>query len=652
MDVSVRDKGIFRFGAFRMDAVRHCLARDGAPLKLPPKLFDTLLYLVEHAGRVVEKDELLTAVWDGRFVDEANLTQTVFLLRRALQADETTADFIVTVPGHGYRFVAPVRRETDLGATAVPSAVAQMSAPQGGPAARFEPRAAEQTATKPSHAWSWPGLASFVAAALVVAGLISLLLVQRWAPEYARPTLHAAFNPPPRSVAVLAFTNMSGDPGQDYLADGFSEELINALSRVDALHVAARTSTFFFKSHPATIADIARQLNVGAVLEGSLRREGRRLRITVQLINAATGYHFWSHNYDRDFGDILKLQTEIAEKVTQSLQVTLNAGDAERLTMGGTANSAAFDAFLRGMQSMHGRGEASYQSALAAFDEAVRLDPRYAAAQTKRAYVLMFIANFDTTSDLARVRATLAQAMDAANRTVALAPDWGQAHAARGAILLQLLDFGGAERELSRARALAPADVAVDRPYAFLEAYLGHRAAAEAAAARVVARYPLEADSYADQAEILYLNRRYVDSLAALRHARALAAIEPPRDQLISALVYLAQGKPRIARQKCAADQNSGQTLCLAIAAHQLGQLTEAKAHMATLRASMGNTGAYDYAETYAQWGDESNALVWLKTAAKLRDTGLAQLKTDPLLDPIRGTPEFADVERGLDFPP
>ena len=129
------------------------------------------------------------------------------------------------------------------------------------------------------------------------------------------------------------------DRSQEYLADGFSEELINVLSRVDALHVAARTSAFFFKDHPATIADIARQLNVGAVLEGSVRREGQRLRITVQLINAATGYHFWSHNYDRDFGDVLKLQTEIAEKVTQSLQVTLNAGDAERLTMGGTANS-------------------------------------------------------------------------------------------------------------------------------------------------------------------------------------------------------------------------------------------------------------------------------------------------------------------------
>ncbi|HWY14476.1 MAG TPA: winged helix-turn-helix domain-containing protein [Rhizomicrobium sp.] len=648
MDISVRDKGIFRFGVFRMDAVGRCLARDGAPLKLPPKLFDTLLYLVENAGRVVEKDELLTAVWDGRFVEEANLTQTVFLLRRILHSDETTADFIVTVPGHGYRFVARVERETDSGAAVGASAASHEAAP----AARFKPPATEQGASEPSRVWSWPGNIAFIAAAILFAGVISLAVVQRWAPQRAPPGVHVAFNPPPRSVAVLAFTNMSGDRSQEYLADGFSEELINVLSRVDALHVAARTSAFFFKDHPATIADIARQLNVGAVLEGSVRREGQRLRITVQLINAATGYHFWSHNYDRDFGDVLKLQTEIAEKVTQSLQVTLNAGDAERLTMGGTANSAAFDAFLQGMRSMHGRDEASYRTALAAFDDAVRLDPRYAAAQTKRAYVLMFIANFDTTSDLARVHATMVQAMDAADRAVALAPDWAETHAARGAILLQRLDFEGAERELSRARAEAPGDVAVDRPYAYLEAYLGHRAAAEAAAARVVARYPLEADSYADQAEILYQNRRYDDSLAALRHARALAAAEPPRDQLTSALDYFAQGKPEMARQKCALDQNSGQTLCLAIATHQLGQLTEAKAHMAKFRAAMGNTGAYDYAEIYAQWGDQTNALVWLKAAYKLRDTGLATLRTDPLLDPIRGSQEFADIERRLNFPP
>jgi TolB-like protein/DNA-binding winged helix-turn-helix (wHTH) protein len=652
MDASVRDTGVFLFGAFRLDGMRRCLARDGAPLKLPPKLFDTLLYLVEHAGRLVEKDELLTAVWDGRFVEEANLTQTVFLLRRVLQADETTADFIVTVPGHGYRFVAPVRRETDLGATAVPSAVAQMFVPQSSPAARLEPPATKQAATKPSRARSWLGRAGFVAAALVVAGLISLLLVQRWDSGRAPPGARAAFNPPPRSVAVLAFTNMSGDPSQDYLADGLSEQLTGSLSDVPALHVAARTSAFYFKTHPATIGDIARQLNVGAVLEGSVRREGRRLRITAQLINAVSGYHFWSHSYDRDFGDILKLETEIAEDVTRSLQVTLLAEDSARLRMGGTENSAAFDAFLQGIRFMHGRDEVSYRSALAAFDEAVRLDPHYAAAQAKRAYVLVFVANFETTSNLARVQATRAQAIDAADRAVALAPDWGEAHAARGAILLTSLDLGGAEREFLRARALAPDDVEVDRSFAFLEAYLGHRDAAVTAAARVVARYPLDADSYTDQAEVLYYSHRYEDSLTALRHARALAATEPPRDQLILASDYLAEGKAKMAREYCIAGRNWEQTFCLAIAAHQLGRRSEAEAQLGKLRESSGDNAAYQYAETYAQWGDMKSALAWLKTAAKLHDAGLMMLRTDPLLDPIRGSPQFVDIERRLNFPP
>ena len=135
-------------------------------------------------------------------------------------------------------------------------------------------------------------------------------------------------------------------------------------------------------------------------------------------------------------------------------------------------------------------------------------------------------------------------------------------------------------------------------------------------------------------------------------HAHALAALEPPRDQLTSALVDLAQEKPETARQRCAADRNSGQTLCLAIAVHQFGRLAEAKASLAKFRAAMGNNGTYDYAEIYAQWGDGTNALAWLKAAYNLRDTGLAMLRTDPLLDPIRGSPEFADIERRLNFPP
>src|ERR1700722_1487237 len=158
----------------------------------------------------------------------------------------------------------------------------------------------------------------------------------------------AAFAPPPHSIAVLPFVNMSGDPKQDYFSDGLSEELLNSLSSVRDLRVAARTSSFFFKGKEVDLADVAHKLNVGAVLEGSERKGGGHVRITAQLINAETGFHIWSHTYDRDLKDILKLQTEIATAVTTSLQATLMADTAATIELGGTQNPKAFDAYLRG----------------------------------------------------------------------------------------------------------------------------------------------------------------------------------------------------------------------------------------------------------------------------------------------------------------
>jgi TolB-like protein len=453
-------------------------------------------------------------------------------------------------------------------------------------------------------------------------------------------------------VAVLPFANMSGDPGQQYLADGFSEELINALSNVNSLRVVDRTSSFYFGDHPAPLAEIARRLDAGAVLEGSLRRDGRHLRITVALINAISGYRFWTHSYDRDFSDILKLQGEIAEKVTQSLLATLHAGAAMQKPMGGTDNSLAFDAYLRGLRLMNGRDSPSYRSALAAFDEAARLDPHYARAQAMRAYVLMFLAAFGTATDRTPVRDTLLQALDAANLAVSLAPGWGESHAAKGAVLLTLLDFAGAEHELLRARSLAPDDIGVDRPYAYLESWLDHPAAAEAAAARVVARYPAEGSGYWDQAQIYYLDRHYREALAASQHGSALVATGPPGgEEATAALAWLALGRADIATRICAPNRTWQETVCLAIAAQRLGHLAEAQARLTALHTLLGDRGAYNYAQIYAQWSDTKNALAWLTAAYRLHDTGIVQLKVDPLMDPIRARPEFADIERRLDFP-
>ena len=249
LDFTVKDKGDVGFGPFRLDASRRRLTRSGQAIKLPAKQLDMLLYFVANPNRVIEKDELLAAVWPGRIVEESSLTQTIYLLRRALQADEAEG-YIVTASGRGYRFVADIVCLPD-GSSA--SLMPVDNLPQAGTVG--VPRPAVSMARYPR----WAPVAGLVGT-LVILGIAALEF--RRAPA---PTDEAAFNPPPHSVAVLAFTNMSGDPKQAYFFDGLSEELINTLSRIDGLQVAARVSAFSFKGAGVTAGDIGRKC---AILEG------------------------------------------------------------------------------------------------------------------------------------------------------------------------------------------------------------------------------------------------------------------------------------------------------------------------------------------------------------------------------------------------
>src|SRR6202521_1490503 len=225
----------------------------------------------------------------------------------------------------------------------------------------------------------------------------------------AGPTAHAApaaaFAPPAHSIAVLPFVNMSGDAQQDYFSDGLSEELLNSLSRITALQVAARTSSFSFKGKQVDIADIAHKLNVGAILEGSVRKDGARVRITAQLINTVTGFHLWSQTYDRDLRHILALQTEIASAVTTALQATLLVNSAALIELGGTQNPLAFDAYLRGEKLRDMVNDKENELArIAAYSEAIRLDPRYANAYVRKAHIVRVFAGTYATGPAVRER--------------------------------------------------------------------------------------------------------------------------------------------------------------------------------------------------------------------------------------------------------
>jgi TolB-like protein len=467
----------------------------------------------------------------------------------------------------------------------------------------------------------------------------------------ATPAVSATpeFAPPPHSIAVLPFVNMSGDPKEDYFSDGLSEELLNSLVSLRGLQVAARTSSFSFKGTGAGVADIARKLNVGAVLEGSVRKDGGRVRITAQLINAVTGFHLWSQTYDRDLKNVLALQTEIATAVTQALQATLLGAVATAVELGGTRNPHAFDAYLKG-KGIEVNSKETNLAQIAAFDEAIRLDPQYAKAYAAKGLSLgHYSGSYESASNSHHVAE---QAHALIEKAVQLAPDLAEAHRALGwSFDVALLDFAHGMAEYERALALAPGDARVLSTNANFLSRMGHADEAIASAERAVTLDPVNALSYNDLGWVFYFSHRYREAVAAFDRALSLNP-HAHWGHGMRGLAYLGLGEFEAARQSCLTPPLSwvGQ-MCAAIAYAKLDLKAQAQAQLAQMKADSGDALAYQFASIYAQWGDTPTALNWLEVAYRLKDPGLAWLKVDPLLDPLRKEPRFQEIERKLDFP-
>ena len=457
----------------------------------------------------------------------------------------------------------------------------------------------------------------------------------------------AAFNPPAHSIAVLPFVNLSGDASQDYFSDGLTEELLNSLAQINELQVAARTSSFSFKEHP-DIDSVAHKLNVGAVLEGSVRRSSHTVRITAQLINAVTGFHLWSKTYDRDLGDVLKLQTEIATAVASALKVKLLGDVAAKVELGGTRNPAAFDAYLRGAKAYSSTREAKdIPAAIAAYTEAIRLDPHYAIAFADRSVALTIYAS-NATGQAAREGFDKAKAD--ARESLELAPDLAQAHLALAGVWDHTLEFTDASDEYERARALAPGNAQVLRQSGLFAAYMGRFDAALAAIRRAVVLDPIGDPNRFYLGSALYAARRYEEAIAVYSQVISLT---PDFNETYAerGFAYYALGDLDGARASCETKPNFWfSQQCLAVIYEKIGRHADAEVELAKLRVN-GESAAYQYATIYAQWGNNQKALQWLETALRLRDPGLVRLKFDPLLDSLRKEPRFQALMRQLNFP-
>ena len=503
---------------------------------------------------------------------------------------------------------------------------------------------------RPSGSWRW--LALFA----VLAAVAAYLLVER--PWIAKPALPArqtasaetpiAFTPPPHSIAVLPFVNMSGDPSQEYFSDGLTEELLNSLSHINELQVAARTSSFSFQGAHPDIGTVAHKLNVASVLEGSVRRSGHTIRVTAQLNNGVTGFHLWSQTYDRDLGDVLKLQTEIATAVANSLKVTLLGDLGAKIELGGTRNPAALDAYLRASKTLVAyERQADLQAAIAGYSDAIRLDPGYARAFAYRSVALAAYARNYATGPA--IHETYTKAYTDAHKAIALTPELAEAHYALAKVLEDSLEFTRASQEYQRAVALAPGNALLLGEYGVFVADMGQTEAGLAAARHALVLDPLSSDAHISVGAALMAARRYPEAIAAFTDAKGLGG--SGFASAWQSFAYIASGDFQSGRTACERADDSNKPICFALVYEKLGRHADARQALSQLQAESGDASAVFYAMIYAQWGDTARALDWLETAMRHRDPYLIRVRQNRNFDPLRNEPRFQAIERELKFP-
>ncbi|MGE0363125.1 MAG: winged helix-turn-helix domain-containing tetratricopeptide repeat protein [Vicinamibacterales bacterium] len=500
----------YRFGVFEVECPACALTRDGSPVRLRGKPFDILRYLLERPGELVTRDELRHHLWSAdTFVDfDHGLNAAMNRLRDALGDTAENPRFIQTIPRRGYRFIAPVQRLMGPGRAEAPppgqwpvlappspsSPVASPADPETGPAPGV-PAAARSRRTAIRAAVAAVVVLSVAATALVYTGTLG-----RWL---------AGSRTGRAMIAVLPFENLSGSADQDYFSDGFTDELIGQLGALnpDALGVIARTTVARYRDGRQSVDEIGRALNVQYVLEGSIRRAGDQVRVTAQLIDVASQTQLWAESYDHDVRDVILTQRDVAMRVADSLTMSvLRVIPVRRMP-----SPEAYDATLRARALRQQATEASLGRAREYFEQAIALDPAYAAAHAGLADVYLVLAGPGWEFDRARTLAPLALA--SAARAIELDPKLPDGYAVRGLCRLWAHDARGAEEDIRHAIALNPSDALAHRYLSTVLVVTGRPEDAVASARRALQLDPLSPASGTTVAYRLYYAGRYEEAL-------------------------------------------------------------------------------------------------------------------------------------------
>ena len=484
-----------------------------------------------------------------------------------------------------------------------------------------------------------------VGAAVALAALTAVVFGVRLRRAPAPPPAAAA------SIAVLPFADMSPNRDQEYFADGLAEELLGLLAKTPRLRVVGRTSSFAFKGKNEDLRTIGQKLNVAAVLEGSVRKSGDRLRVTAQLVNVADGFHLWSETYDRKLTDVFAVQDEVAGAVVEALKLQLLAGELPSSAEHRTANPEAYNQYLLGQHFSKRGSLEDFRLAVDAFEKAIALDPAFAAAYAGLALVRFEVAEVGSGSraELDRGRGAARHAVD---RALEIDPELADGYIVRGSLRRrESWDWAGAQSDFQRALTLDPGQSSAHRNLGYLLGNLGRLPEAIAAVQKATELDPLLVDAWRTLGELLVSDGRRAAARPAFERALQISP-ESPRARLGLGTLALIEGKPAAALAEFERIPDEAYRLTgIATAHHDLGRARESQAALEALTAKYAHSAALQIAEIYAWRGEREAAFEWLDRAYTQRDAGMPLLKMEPLLGKLRDDPRYTALLRRMNLP-
>ena len=628
-----------RFDVFEMDLRAGELRKHGMQVRLQKQPFQVLATLLEHAGVVVTREELQKGLWPAdTFVDfDHGLNKTINKIREALGDSAESPRFVETVARRGYRFLAEVK-DVDGGSVAVPT---HGTEPPSSPQHTDVAKTASDSVTEQQNAPSlpWRGLGAVLAVGLVILAAWALYLRNRPSSSLIR------------SLAVLPLESLSGDASQDYFADGMTDELITDLGQISALRVISRTSVMSYKRVRKPLPEIARELNVDGVVEGTVLRSGNQVRITAQLIKASDDKHLWAHSYEGDFRDALALQNQVARSIAEEIRINVSPREQSELKSVKVVNPQAYESYLKGRFFWNKRTADGLKVAAAYFNQAVEEDPSYPQAYSGLADTYALLGDWQYA--VMTPKEALPKAKAAAIKALELDNNLGEAHNSL-AFCLDGFDwnFSAAEKEFQRAIELNPSYATAHHWYAWHLSLLGRNGEAISEMKKAKDLDPLSLIISADLAELLLIAHSYDESIQQSRRTIEMDAnFALAHNQLAQAYIQKHMLDEAVTELQKATKLSGGSptfTANLARAYAAMGRRNEAIELLDDLRkhSSPGYSDASEIAAVYVALGDSDRAMIWLEKGFEERFNPSVLLR--PGFDLIRSDPRFQNLLRRI----